>query len=151
MGETRRLVRLVQASPQIDDEKRVALGITVPDADPTPIGPPTAMPVLRIKSVSGRLFDLEVLNADGKRRKPAGVRGAWLYAHVGENPPTNLTAWQFKGGSTKYNPQVAFDESVAAGTVVYLTALWVNPKDQPGPACAPVKSHVNFAGLNQAA
>jgi hypothetical protein len=38
----RRLVGRLQKSPAVDDGGRAALGITVPDREPTPVGPPTA-------------------------------------------------------------------------------------------------------------
>ena len=42
----RALVGQLQASAEVDDTERAALGITVPDAEPTPTGPPTTRPVL---------------------------------------------------------------------------------------------------------
>jgi len=148
----RPLVQTLQNWSGMTNQKRDILEIPVRDYEPTPIGPPEVMPVLRVAAVNGRVLDLELRREDGTtKRKPQGVRGCWLYTHVGENPPTDLQAWKFEGGSTKSNPQIVFPETVAPGTQVWVTALWVNPTDQPGPACAPVKTHINFNGLNQAA
>lgn len=152
IAAARLLVGTIQSWPAMTDAKRDELQIPVRDNEPTPIGPPTEMPVLRVAAVNGQVVDLEVRREDGQtKRKPVGVRAVWLYSHTGENPPTDLKQWDFRGGSTKYNPQIVFAETATPGTEVWVTALWVNPTDQPGPACAPVKTHINFVGLNQAA
>ncbi len=147
----RPLVQTLQNWSGMTDDKRDTLGIPTRDRQPTPIGPPEEMPVLRVAGVFGRLLELEVLDTEGKKRKPDGARGAWLYTHVGDDPPAELTAWQFRGGTTRSNPQVVFEDSVAPGTKVWVTALWVNPTDQPGPACAPQQTRIGYQGLSEAA
>lgn len=150
--DARLLVSVLQGWPEMTDQKRETLEIPVRDYDPTPIGPPTEMPVLRIAAVNGPVLDLELRQEDGEnKRKPDGVRGVWIYTHVGDNPPAELTAWQFRGGSTKSNPQVVFDETVAPGTRVWVTAQWVSPTDRPGPACAPQQTRISYQGLSEAA
>jgi hypothetical protein len=152
VAATRPLVQTLQNAAVMTDAKRDQLQIPVRDYEPTPIGVPTEMPVLRVGVVNGRVLDLEVRRTDGTtRRKPAGVRSVWLYSFVGEDPSPELSNWRFQGGSTRSDPQVVFPETVTPGTTVWLTAQWVNPRDQPGPACAPVKTHINFTGLNNAA
>lgn len=151
IAATRSLVKQIQAWPGITDAKREELQITIPDTEPTPIGPPAEMPVLRIAAVRGRTLDIELRNTENKRPKPAGVKAANLFTWVGDNPPGDLKQWQFEGGTTKSDPTFTFPESVAPGTPVWVTALWINPTLQPGPACAPVKVHTNYDGLSQAA
>ncbi|CAN0458816.1 unnamed protein product, partial [Ectocarpus fasciculatus] len=69
----RQLVASLQASPVMTNAKREELRITARGNEPTPIGPPQEMPVLRVEEVSGRVMDLEVLNLENQKRKPAGV------------------------------------------------------------------------------
>lgn len=150
--QARLLVSTLQGWPSMTDAKRDELRIPVRDHQPTPIGPPTEMPVLRIAAMHGSVMDLEVRREDGEtKRKPAGVSGVWIYTFIGETPPTTLTAWQFRGGSTKHNPQIVFEPEVQPGTKVWVTALWVSPTKQPGPACAPLQSRINYQGLTEAA
>ncbi len=47
VGVIRPLVGVLQASADVDDTERKALGITVPDTTPTPVGQPTSRPRLR--------------------------------------------------------------------------------------------------------
>ncbi len=151
IAATRPLVQTLQNWSGMTNGKRKDLGIPVRDNEPTPIGIPTEMPVLRVTEVSQRVLDLELLNQENEKRKPNGVRSAWLYTHVGADPSPDLTQWKFEGESTRSNPQIVFPESVAPGTEVWVTALWVNPTGKPGPACAPVKSYTGHDGLSQAA
>ncbi len=53
-ADIRPLVRRLQASPNVDDGARAAMGITVPDRVPTPAGPPGTRPVVRV-DISQRL------------------------------------------------------------------------------------------------
>ncbi|MEM1444651.1 MAG: hypothetical protein AAGF84_01220 [Planctomycetota bacterium] len=149
--QARLLISVLRGWPQQTEAKLDALRIPAHDVQPTPIGPPTAMPRLNVVGVSGSLIDLEVTDEEGRKRKPNGVRACWLYSFVGDQPPASLTAWQFRGESTRSTPQVVFEPEVLPGTKVWVTALWVNPTGQPGPACAPVQTRVGYLGLNEAA
>lgn len=149
--QARLLISVLRGWPQQTEAKLDALRIPAHDAQPTPIGPPEVMPRLSVVSVAGSLIHLEVTDEDGKKRKPGGVRACWLYSFVGEQPPAALTAWQFRGESTRSDPKVMFEPEVQPGTKVWITALWVNPTGQPGPACAPVQTRVGYLGLNEAA
>ncbi len=52
VGVIRPLVGVLQASADVDDTERKALGITVPDTTPTPVGPPTTRPLVTVDSRS---------------------------------------------------------------------------------------------------
>lgn len=151
IAATRPLVQTLQNWPGMTNSKREQLEIPLRDTEPTPIPMPGEMPRLEVMSVAGRLFEIQLMDEKGDKRWPAGVRAANLFSHVGPNPPGDLTQWKFEGGVTRLNPQVIVPESVAPGTEVYFTALWVNPRLQPGPACAPVMDYTNHSGLSQAA
>lgn len=151
IAEARKLIAIVQAYPGTTNAMRQDLQVTVRDYEPTPVPVPEEMPVLRVKEVRGYLFDLSLLNQENQKQKPEGARAAWLYTWVGETPSPDLKQWQFMGETTRSDPQVTLPESVGAGTMVWCTALWVNPTGKPGPACAPVKDFTNHLGMNQAA
>ncbi len=149
---TRQLVKQIQGSPVIDNDKRRALGITVPDTEPTPIAPPSEMPVLEVTSVVGWTVNLRMHNGEStRRRKPEDVTGAFVFAYVGETPPNDVDAWDFKGTSTRTEMVLEFPTTLPAGTKVWVTAAWVNAKLQTGPACTPVETQINYGGLSRAA
>ena len=85
------------------------------------------------------------------RKKPEGVKGATVFYHVGAAAPTQLSAWTFYVNTTKTTLDVDLPASVAAGSQVWFTAFWRNPKDQSGPATTPVSTFMQYGGLAQAA
>ena len=46
---------------------------------------------------------------------------------------------------------VLVGDEVAAGSKVWVTAMWVNAKGEAGPACQPVPAWTNHATLKNAA
>ncbi|MBB6428980.1 hypothetical protein [Algisphaera agarilytica] len=145
IAETRKLVRIIQASPAINNDKRAALGITVPDTDPTPVPPPEDAPQLDIVSVEGRTVKLRLRNAaTGKRKKPEGVATATVLSYVGEDIPADIRDWSFEGNDTRLDTEVEFGDEFTPATKVWLTAFWSNRRGESGPACAPISTHLGF-------
>ena len=122
------------------------------DTDPTPVPPPAEMPVIDIVSVVGWTMRLRLHNGDStRRRKPAGVQGAYVFTYTGETPPTDVNAWKFEGSTSKTETKIIFPTTLAVGTKIWLTAAWVNAKLQTGPATVPISTQINYGGLSQAA
>ncbi|MEM6393881.1 MAG: hypothetical protein AAF797_14005 [Planctomycetota bacterium] len=152
IGYTRKLVQTLQNWPGMTNAKRDELDIPLRDQEPTKIGPPTELPVLRVAAVYSRVFNLELRReTDNTKRKPVGTKGATLYYFVGDQPHADLAQWTMAGQTGKHNPQVIVPDSVAPDTSVWFTANWFSPTFEPGPACAPVQSYTNRVGLSQAA
>lgn len=142
--QARKTVAICQASPVMTNFKRDQLQITIRDTDPTPVGVPGVAPELSIAQVTGRVLDLRLREPGSTRRgKPAGVSSAWLYSYVGEAQPTDFELMRFEGATTRTDPQVVIAPTVEAGTKVWVSACWVNPTGQPGPACQPVSAWTN--------
>ncbi|MBL8880814.1 MAG: hypothetical protein JNG88_17005 [Phycisphaerales bacterium] len=83
------LVRRLRASPGVDDTERAALGITVPNQEPSPVGPTTTRPVPTVNA-SQRLqhtIDFTDETRPTRRAKPAGVIGAETWVNVDGPPP----------------------------------------------------------------
>ncbi|MEM9914266.1 MAG: hypothetical protein AAF911_04840 [Planctomycetota bacterium] len=145
IAETRRLVKNILASPVIDNDKRAALGITVPDTDPTPVPPPEDAPQLDIVEVEDRTVKLRLRNAaTGKRKKPEGVATATVLSYVGEDIPADMRDWSFEGNDTRLDTEVEFCDEFTPATKVWLTAFWSNRRGESGPACAPISTHLGF-------
>ena len=140
----REMVALIQANPATTDGMRGALEITI-RKEPAPVGRPTVMPLLSVRSVVGRVLNLEVRDAQtNRRRKPAGVKSVWLWSYVGETAPLDLGAYTFHGGDSRTRPELVLGDAIPPNTVVWVTAMWVNGKDETGPACEPVQTRTNY-------
>lgn len=148
---TRGLVAIIQAYPGVTDGQRIDLGITVRDDDPGRIPVPGEMPVLQVAGSRGRVLSLRLKRADGTVGKPKGVTSAQLWRYVGDVPPGELSGWEMLPSTTKTRPQVVLPEGTAAGTRVWLSAAWLNPRRQMGQACQPVGAWTNHEAMTTAA
>jgi hypothetical protein len=136
--DARNLASIVQGIATVTDQQKIDLGLTVRDREPTPIPPPEVAPDMDIISVLGRTVRIRLHNEKVlKRRKPEGVKGAAVFSFVGPTPPEQLDAWKFEGNTTQTTIDVEFPSEVPAGSLVWLTAFWCNPRLQSGPPCQP--------------
>ena len=147
----RLLAKVVEGQASVTNEMKVNLGLNV-RAMPVPIPPPTLAPGLDIVSVTGRSAKIRLHDAASttKRGRPPGVAGASVFSFVGSSAPTDLTAWKFEGNTTRTVLDVAFSSTVAAGSTVWVTAFWYNPRAQRGPTCNPISTSI-AGGMGMAA
>ncbi len=130
----RPLVLRLQASPQVDDTERAALGITVPDRVPTPVGAPETRPVVTIDA--GQRLQHTISFADEatptSTAKPAGVRGAQIFVKVGDPPPTDPSELTFLGTDTR-TPYLATYTGGDANKVAHYMLRWESTRGETGP------------------
>ena len=143
-GGIRELVKVVQAYPALTNTQRVDLRITVPDAEPTPVPPPSEPPVLAVLSTLGRTVKLQLRDmADSEKRgRPEGVAGATILMFVGEDAPVDPTLWVFCLNTTRTVVDIDVPPSLAAGAKIWFTAFWRNRRDEAGPAAVPVSARI---------
>lgn len=152
LGGIRPLARIVQAAPAVTPTQKQELGLTVRDADPTPIPPPTVAPEIDFMLTGTRTIRIRLHNDTTlSKRKPDGVKGATVFYHVGAAPPLELTAWTFHESTTRLLLDVDLPSSIASGSTVWFTAFWFNPRLESGPATTPVSTVMQYGGLSQAA
>lgn len=142
----RALARVARAHPGTTDVMRCELGLTVPDAEPTPTGAPTHAPGIDV--VSARLWTVRLRLHDSRgslrRGKPWGVQGALVFSAVGALPPASdeLNAWTFERLATRPTVEVAFASTVESGAAVWFTACWFNARGERGPMTPPVGTRI---------
>ena len=143
----RSLTRVVQNAPTTTNALRLALGIPERDLEPTPIPVPGSVPILTVKKVWGREITCRLESAVSEGRAlPPGVYGAQIYSFIGDEPATDTQVWFNQGVVTRTTFGVQFPASVPAGSKVWLTAAWINPRGQTGLACTPVLSGIGYEG-----
>lgn len=152
LNVVRAIIGILQANTNITDAQRLALGMHVRDAEPTPVPAPAFAPNLIDVVVSGRLVSGRLQDSDEptNRGRPAGVVGATIFSYVGANPSDVLGDWKFQGNTTRTRFEVQFPDELVAGTKVWLIAYWRSPTDESGPPCAAV-SAILTGGVAQAA
>lgn len=139
----RRLTGRLQSSAAVDDFERAALGITIRDDQPTPVGAPTTRPVI-IADTSQRL-QITVNFADEgtptSRAKPAGVIGCEIHMKVDGAPPTDLSQCEFVAFDTR-TPYVMEFDGTDANKTVHIIGLWVSTRGEKGPLSTTVSATV---------
>ena len=138
--EIRQLVRRLQASPQVEDSERAALGITVPDTVRTmtmSVGGIDSRP-LGVVDTSQRLRH-EIRFSDEatptSRAKPAGVMGCEIWVKVlsaGEAAPAGSDGLSFLSLDTS-SPYIAEYEGNDGGKTAHYMLRWVKKNGDKGP------------------
>jgi hypothetical protein len=129
----RPLVRKLQASSVVSDAEKAALGITVA-ATPTPIGPPTTMPLVSVECGNRLQHTLRFVDSatPTRKAKPAGVLGAEIWSKVGEPPPAGEGDLRIAAVDTAAPFVLNFD-AAEGGKTAYYWLRWVSPTGERGP------------------
>ena len=133
-GVIRPLVARLQASSEVDDAERQALGITVRDTVPTPVGPPETRPVVSIDSSQRLQHTISFADeaTPTRRAKPAGVRGAQIWVKVGDPAPVDPGELTYLATDTR-TPYLATFAGADANKVAHYMLRWESTRGEPGP------------------
>jgi hypothetical protein len=153
LDEIRLLAGIIQSFPGTTNPMRVDLNLPTRGNEPTPIPAPAKAPLVVVKSVEGRTVRCRLIDVDNpiKRGKPEGVSGAALFSYVGETAPAELADWKFEGNTGRTTVEVLFPSTLAAGTTVWLTAFWFNPRKQAGPLSDAIRAYLPGGSVSMAA
>ena len=133
----RGLVKLIQAKPNVTDESKQAIGITVSDGTRTSVGVPTTAPVGRIEQANRLEHTLNFADSTTptSKAKPAGVRGCQVWVKIGTAPPASASELHYLATDTR-TPYVAqFDTADN-------WLRWENTKGETGPWSAAVSATI---------
>ena len=132
------LARIIYATSTVTDGQLAGLGL-LPRSTPSPRPIPTTAPVVEVISVSGRIVKFRVHSATSESRgKPAGAIGANIYSYVGPAFPSDPSAFDFQGMTTRAITEVQFPNTLAGGTNVWVSACWVTARGQTSIASTPI-------------
>lgn len=130
----RSLAAIVQATISVSNENKIALGLPIHDAAPSPIPTPVTHPILGIAptgpAIIVRRF-ADQLTPDS-RAKPAGAAFLLVASKVSVTAitdPEELTDTDIVTRAPNYKTFSAGDR----GKTVYTAAKWVNAKGEEGP------------------
>jgi hypothetical protein len=144
IAQTRLLVSIVEGQATLSDAQRIDLGLTVRKS-PAPIPAPADAPRIDLLGMNGRTLSIRLHDGSGTTRgKPANVSGATVFTAVGESAPADLSGWTFQLNTGRTSASIVFDADLPAGTKVWITACWFNPRKQPGPIALPQSSLIQY-------
>ena len=130
----RPLVGVLQASAAVDDTERKALGITVPDTTPTPVGPPTTRPLVTVDTAQRLQHTIAFQDelTPTSKAKPAGVRGAQIWVKIGDPPPVDPNELTFLATDTR-TPYVTDFDGADGNKVAHYMLRWESTRGETGP------------------
>jgi len=144
------LAAIIDATPTVTDQQKIDLGLAIRKT-PSPVPVPTDRPDVDLVSVTARTVTIRVHSGTSdKRGKPDGTTAAWVYSYLGVNYPTDPTAWDFQGATTRSNHEIVFPDTVANGAQVWVCAAWVNRRGDAGPVSVPITTNVQGGGVSSA-
>ena len=134
----RKLVRQLQASSDVDDAERAALGITVPDRiRTTSVGGIDTRPIGMVDTSQRLRHEIRFVDESTptSRAKPAGVMGCEIWVKVaaqGETPPAGPDELNFVAMDTASPHTVEYDGANGGKTAHYMLR-WVKTGGEKGP------------------
>lgn len=130
----RELTAQIQANPNVTNEQRASLGITVRKETKTPAPIPKTRPVAKIDA-NERLQQTIHFTDEAtptSKAKPAGVMGCELWVKIGGAPPLDASETSFVATDTK-SPYVAHFNGSDGGKLAHWMLRWVNTRGEAGP------------------
>ena len=133
----RQLVRQLQASGDVDDTERAALGITIPDTIPTAAGDITTRPIGAVDTSQRLRHEIRFSDEETptRRAKPQGVMGCEIWVKVaaqGEAPPADPDELSFVAMDTA-SPYIVEYEGADGGKTAHYMLRWVKTGGEKGP------------------
>jgi len=134
----RQLVRQLQASTDVDDTERAALGITVCDTTrTTATGGIDTRPIGAVDTSQRLRHEIRFSDeaTPTKRAKPAGIMGCEIWvkvAAVGEVPPASADELSFLSMDTA-SPYVVEYDGKDGGKTAHYMLRWVKSSGEKGP------------------
>ena len=133
-GVIRPLVARLQASGDVDDTERQALGITVRDTIPTPVVPPLTRPVASVDTSERLQHTISFADeaTPTRKAKPKGVRGAQIWVKIGDPAPVDPSELTFLATDTR-TPYLAEFDGADAKKVAHYMLRWESTRGETGP------------------
>lgn len=130
----RPLVRRLQASASVDDAERAALRITVPDREPSAVGPPTTRPVVTVDAAQRlqHTIDFTDESTPTRRARPAGVIGAEIWVKVDGPRPVDPGELTFLAVDTRA-PYTRDYPGSDGNKIAHYMLRWINARGEVGP------------------
>lgn len=127
-------IQTIQSNPAVTNEVRQLLGLPIPDPTRTRAPVPTTRPVVSVEVLEHLQHVIHWRDeaTPKSKAKPAGVRGAEIWAWIGPNPPADPAGFKWVALDSA-TPYLLVYEAADAGKTAYLALRWENTRGETGP------------------
>jgi hypothetical protein len=120
-------------NPQVTDEDRRIMGVTVHDTKPTPVPPPTTVPEVTFAVPSPAVIEIHFRDKDETgRAKPHGIHGAETAWGVLDTEPVDWSELLHSSFATHSPLRLSFNGH-ERGKKFYFAVRWENTRGEKGP------------------
>jgi len=136
----------VAVNPGVSDSDKIALGLNLHGTPPTPVPPPTTIPLLSLLGATPLNFTLRYADelTPDKRSKPFGAVRLDTFVKIDTAPKVDPEDSLYYGGFTKQPAFVTFAPE-DAGKYATIWGRWATRKGDVGPWSAPVSQIIPSA------
>lgn len=147
-----RLSIIIRATPSVTDAQLISLGL-LPRPRRTRRHAPDAAPLVRVRSVIGRVVHIRVCDKDSSsgRSKPFGARGVEIFSYVGEESPADARDYHFEHFTGRTTTQIIFPNDVPSGATAWLSARWISARGETSIASVPLGFTIQGGAISAAA
>jgi hypothetical protein len=130
----RKFTAIIQINPDVTNEVKATLGITIRKETRTATPVPTTRPMAKVDNVKRLEHIIDFFDETGEKSKakPAGVRGCEIWCKIGNPEPVDESTLTYVATDTK-TPYIAHFNGADAGKTVHYWLRWVNTRNEPGP------------------
>jgi hypothetical protein len=138
-GVVRGYAATIRANRAISDALKIGLGLHIRDIEPTPVPPPSTVPVLAMASMRQGLQVVRATDEStpSSRARPEGAAGMLLFRTVAEGPVTDPEQARFLAFTGKPEHTCEYLPADNGKTATYF-ARWTNAKGEMGPWSQPL-------------
>lgn len=133
----------IKLNQGVTNENKVALGIHVNDALPSPVPVPTSLPLMTITGARHLYQEIKIQASETptSKAKPVGSVGAVIFTYIGVAAATDPTTGLFKQINTKTPASLNYQPG-DVGKIATSWARWFNRKGELGPWSLPISQTV---------
>lgn len=133
----------IKLNQGVSNENKIALGIHVNDALPSPVPPPTSLPLMTITGARHLYQEIKIQATETptSKAKPAGSVGAVIFTYIGITAGVDPSTGLFNVINTKTPASLQF-QPADVGKIATSWARWFNRKGELGPWSLPISQTV---------
>ncbi len=145
----RLLSRIIQANPNIGDDLKYNLGLTVRAKSVRKIDPPSEAPTVQVRSTAGYTIQIHLgkLTETTRRGRPVAAAGATVWTFVGDEAPSDRRDWISHGNTTKTTIDLHFPAKTPNGATIWITAAWYSRRGEFSPLSTPQRTNIPGGGV----
>lgn len=130
----RQYAQQIRSNRGVAVDDKLALGLNIPDGSPTPVPPPSTVPMLNVSQVTPLAHTIRFRDAEAgnSRAKPAGVLGMQLFCVVADAAPASPEGTRFISFVTRDNFTREFQPG-DVGKTAYYYGRWQTRTGLTGP------------------